>query len=440
MSTPSSFLHVHEVIDARPLSRLQFHAISLCMLTAVLDGFDTQVIGMLAPVMARGLNVPATHFGPVFSAGLVGMLIGAVTLGPLADRYGRKRLIVLSSIIFGVLSLATAFAQSLEQLLVLRLVTGIGLGGALPNAISLASEYAPKRHSRTVVSTLMCGMPLGAMFGGVVSAALLPRYGWQAVFIAGGTLPLIAAAISIVLMPESPGFLALRTERRSQLDRVIRLIAPDVNPACVRGSATTAHARVPLRELFAEGHATQTMLLWVPYFLNLVVLYFIVSWMPAMLVGAQQGVATGIQAVSLFSLGGVAGCLVQGPLMNRFGMRRTLLCELLIYAALAVTLAKTVGDTSMVLAISFLMGVVVQGVQAGLNALATEIYPVHMRATGVGCAVGIGRIGSISGPLIGGMLLQMHWTGSEVFLAGIVPAAIAALAIAVNRGAQGVES
>ncbi|KXV03487.1 MFS transporter [Caballeronia megalochromosomata] len=440
MSTPSSFLQVHEVIDARPLSRLQFHAITLCMLTAVLDGFDTQVIGMLAPVIARDLGVPASHFGPVFSAGLIGMLIGAVTLGPLADRYGRKRLIVLSSIIFGALSLVTAFASRLDQLLVLRLLTGIGLGGALPNAISLASEYAPKRHSRTVVSTLMCGMPLGAMFGGLVSAALLPIYGWQAVFIAGGVLPLIVSLASMMLLPESPGFLVLRDDRRLQLDRIVRRIAPDVDPARVRGNATTPDTRVPMRELFAPGRAMQTTLLWIPYFMNLVVLYFIVSWMPAVLVGAQQSVGTGIKAVALFSLGGVAGCGAQGPLMNRFGMRRALLCELMIYAALAMTLAKAAGDASVVVAVSLLMGVVVQGVQAGLNALATEIYPISMRATGVGCAVGIGRIGSISGPLIGGMLLQMHWSASEVFLAGIVPAVIAASAIALNPSARRVTS
>ena len=433
MSTPSSFLHVQEVIDARPLSRLQFYAISLCMLTAVLDGFDTQVIGMLAPVMSRSLDVPAAHFGPVFSAGLVGMLIGAVTLGPLADRYGRKRLIVLSSIIFGALSLATAFAQNIEQLLLLRLATGIGLGGALPNAIALASEYAPKRHARTIVSTLMCGMPLGATIGGGVSAMLLPVYGWPSVFVAGGALPLIAALLSIRFMPESPGFLVLRADKRVQLDSIVRRIAPDVDPAAVRANATGKPTRVPLRELFARGRAMQTALLWVPYFMNLVVLYFIVSWMPAVLVGAHQTVGTGIEAVALFSLGGVAGCLVQGPLMNRFGMRRTMLCQLIGYMLLAIALARTADDPTLVIGISLLMGVVVQGVQAGLNALATEIYPTHMRATGVGCAVGIGRIGSISGPLLGGWLLQLHWTASEVFLAGIAPALAAAIAIAVNR-------
>lgn len=429
-------LQVHEVIDSRPLSRLQFYAISLCILTAVLDGFDTQIIGMLAPVISRSLGLPVTHFGPVFSAGLFGMLVGAVTLGPLADRYGRKTMIVLSSALFGALSLATAFSHSYDQLLILRFATGVGLGGALPNAISLASEYSPRRYSRTVVSTLMCGMPLGALLGGIISATLIPLHGWQSVFIVGGALPLAVALLSALFMPESPRFLVRRGGRQRQLGDIVRRIAPDIDSSRMRYAPAEAMTRIPLRDLFAPEHATQTLLLWVPYFMNLVVLYFIVSWMPAVLTGAQHSVAAGIRAVAVFSLGGVVGCLLQGPLMNRFGMRRVLISELMVYTVLAVVLANGADRPEVVVVVSALMGVAIQGVQAGLNALAAEVYPIHMRATGVGCAVGIGRIGSISGPLVGGVLLQLHWSVSDVFLAGIAPAVIAMIAVAVNKGAR----
>lgn len=333
-----------------------------------------------------------------------------------------------------MLSLATAFTQSAEQLLVLRLLTGIGLGGALPNAISLASEYSPKRLARTIVSTLVCGMPLGATLGEIVSGMLLPIYGWPSVFVVGGTLPLGAALLAIRFLPESPGILALGAEKCAQLASIVRRIAPDVAPAFVSANAGERRQRVPLRALFERGRATQTALLWIPYFMSLVVLYFIVSWMPPVLVGAHQTVATGIKAVTLFSIGGVLGCVTQGPLMNQLRGRRTMLCQLFAHMLLAVALAKGAGDARLVIGLSFLMGLVVQGVQVGLNTLAAEIYPTPMRATGVGCAAGIGRIGSFAGPLAGGLLLQRHWTASEVFLAGIVPAMTAAMAIAINRG------
>lgn len=431
MNTPSSLLHVREVIDDRPLSRMQILVITLCMCTAVLDGFDTQVIGMLAPAMSRELGVPLTHFGPIFSAGLVGMLVGAVTLGPLADRYGRKRMIVGASIVFGLLSFATAFAQTFDQVLICRLITGIGLGGSLPNAVSLGSEYAPKRYSRTVVTSLMCGVPLGAVVGGMISTIVIPIHGWQGVFMVGGALPLVTALLSAIYMKESPRFLALRDDRRGHLEQIIRRIAPDLDPARVQGQSAELIRRIPLGELFKNGRGLQTALLWIPNCLNLVVLYFIVSWLPALLAGAHQSVDMGIRAISVFSLGGVVGCAMQGPVMNWFGKRRTLLCELAIYMLVAVVVANFAGNAELVIALSFVIGVVVQGTQAGLIALAAESYPIYMRATGVGCAVAIGRIGSISGPLIGGLLLQMHWPISAVFMAGIVPALVAAAAIAV---------
>ncbi|MGO4303217.1 MFS transporter [Cupriavidus sp. RAF12] len=433
MNTSSPSLFVHEVIDSRPLGRMQCWAIGLCILVAVLDGFDTQTIGMLAPAMSAELGIPVRSFGPIFSAGLVGMLIGAVTLGPLADRHGRKTMIVLSSVLFGSLSLATAYATSFDQLLILRLLTGVGLGGALPNAISLASEYAPKRHARTTVATLMCGMPLGAVLGGLVSSALLPVHGWHSVFVVGGVLPLAVALLAAAFMPESARFLIARGGDAGRVAAIMRRIAPELGASQVYRAPQAPRGGVPVRELFTGGRAAETVLLWIPYFLNLVVLYFIVSWMPALLIGAQHPASVGITAISLFSIGGVAGSIAQGPLMNRFGARRVLLCELLAYAALAVVLANWSASFATVATVSLLIGIAVQGAQAGLNALAAEIYPTHMRATGVGCAIGMGRIGSICGPLLGGVMLGLQWDVAHIFLAGIVPALVAAIAIAGNR-------
>nr|WP_315591596.1 MFS transporter [uncultured Cupriavidus sp.] len=428
-------LLVQDVIDARPLGRFQCIAIGLCILVAVLDGFDTQTIGMLAPSIAVSLGVPVKAFGPALSAGLIGMLLGAVTLGPLADRYGRKTMIVFSCVLFGSLSLATAYVTTLEQLFVLRLLTGVGLGGALPNAISLASEYAPQRHARTTVTTLMCGMPLGAVLGGLVSAALLPRAGWHAVFIVGGVLPLAVAVLIALIMPESARFLTTRGRDLARLGQIMRRIAPELRGDEQFHAAEPARRAngVPIRLLFTEGRALATVLLWIPYFLNLVVLYFIVSWMPAVLIGVHLPASAGIAAISAFSVGGVLSSVIQGALMNWLGARRVLLCELIACAALMLVLGMWPEDFALVVAVSFGIGAVVQGAQAGFNALAAEIYPTHMRATGVGCAVGIGRIGSISGPVLGGVLLAANWSPGAIFMAGVVPALIAAVAVAANR-------
>ncbi len=432
----SSSLYINDVIDARPVGSLQWYAIATCILIAVLDGFDTQTIGMLAPAMSADLGIALVQFGPIFSAGLFGMLIGAVVLGPMADRFGRKTMVVVSTLVFGGLSLATALATSYEQLLVLRLLTGVGLGGALPNALALASEYSPKRLARIVVATLMCGMPLGAVVGGMVTSVLLPVYGWHAIFIVGGVLPLVVAVFAAVFMPESARFLIAQGRSGGRLTSIMTRIAPDLPSAQMYIAPQVKLGAIPISSLFAEGRWKDTLLLWVPYFMNLVVLYFIVSWIPAVLVSAKHPVSVGIAAISLFSAGGVIGCLLQGWLMNYFGVRRILISELMMYAGLATVLALNADSYLVVVVVSVLMGVVVQGGQAGLNVLATEIYPTQMRATGVGFAIGIGRIGSICGPLAGALMLSLQLHVTQIFLMGIAPAVLAAIAIFVNRRAD----
>ncbi|MFL9875850.1 MFS transporter [Paraburkholderia megapolitana] len=406
----------------------------LCISVAVLDGFDTQAIGFLAPAIARSLALPLPAFGSVFTAGLAGLMIGAITLGPLADRFGRKKMLVLATLAFGVFAFTTAFAHTLPQLLVMRFLTGLGLGGAMPNVVALASEFSPRRLARVCVTVLFCGMPAGAVVGGLVSAALLPRYGWHSVFYVGGALPVAVALAVAIWMPESVRYLTTLSSGRARARKIMFRIAPELAQRDIEFiSGEIRHGGVPLRHLFTEGRAARTILLWIPYFMNLLVLYFVISWLPAVMIRTGSSITVGIQAITAFSMGGVVGSLIQGRLMDRFGLIPVLFLEFLFYIGFVVVLATQPLGVAGILVATGLAGIAVQGAQAGLNSLAAEIYPTSMRGTGVGCALAVGRIGSILGPIAGSLMLAFNWNAQQIFLTGVIPGAIAAAAILCSR-------
>src|SRR5579872_2750754 len=311
-------LTVSEIIDQRPLSRFQISTIALCGLVLLLDGFDTQCIGFLAPSISETLAIPLKNFGPVFSAGLIGLMVAAMAMGPVADRWGRKWPVVLSALTFAVFALLTARAVSLEQLILFRFLTGLGLGGAMPNVVALTSEYSPKRLQTVFVGMLFCGMPLGALVGGLASSVMIPLWGWRSVFYLGGILPLAIALILIKALPESVRFLSARGKDARAIAKIMREIAPEIGAADLDLSSAAVSARaernegLPVRRLFTDDRAAGTILLWIPFFMNLLILYFIVNWLPSLLRQSGLAASAGVIAVSLFSLGGIAGALTEG--------------------------------------------------------------------------------------------------------------------------------
>jgi AAHS family 4-hydroxybenzoate transporter-like MFS transporter len=428
-------LTVSEIIDQRPLSRFQISAIALCGLVLLLDGFDTQCIGFLAPSISETLAIPLRNFGPVFSAGLIGLMIAAMAMGPVADRWGRKWPVVLSALTFALFALLTARAVSLQQLILFRFLTGLGLGGAMPNVVALTSEYSPKRLQAVFVGMLFCGMPLGALVGGLASSVMIPLWGWRSVFYLGGLLPLAIALILVKALPESVRFLTARGKGASAISKIMREIAPEISSADLDLSSPVASAHadrnegLPVRRLFTEDRAAGTILLWIPFFMNLLILYFIVNWLPGLLRQSGLAVSAGVIAVSLFSLGGIAGALTEGRVMNSCGAYSTLLAQFAISALLIGSLAFLTRSFAIMMTVTFVLGIAIQGAQAGLNALAANFYPTTVRSTGVGWALGVGRVGSIVGPAIGGMLLSMGWSPQRIFLAGMAPALCASIAI-----------
>jgi AAHS family 4-hydroxybenzoate transporter-like MFS transporter len=426
---------VSEIVDRVRLSGLQKSTIVLCALVAILDGFDTQAIAFVAPVIAAQWQLGPSSFGPTFGAGLLGLTLGALVFGPVADVVGRRRVIIAATVWFGVFSLATVQAETMTQLAVYRLLTGIGLGGAMPNIIALTAEYAPERNRATLITLMFCGFPLGAVLGGAISAPIIGAFGWQAVFVMGGILPLLLAVVLALALPESIRFLVGSGADARRIAAIVSRIDPahryDDRDRYVVPEQRLAG--VPVKHLFRDGRATGTLLLWVVFFCNLLVLYFLINWLPSVLRAAGLPIEHAIIATVVLNAGGIAGGLALGRFVDRRGPFAILLSSYGC-AALAVAAIGVAGTTlSAIMATVFVAGFFVIGTQFCMNALAAGAYPTSVRATGVGYALGVGRIGSVLGPVIGGMLLALGWSTSTLFLAAAVPAVVCAAAVALLR-------
>jgi AAHS family 4-hydroxybenzoate transporter-like MFS transporter len=433
IATSSAPLDVRTFIDGRPVGRYQLLVATLCALIVFVDGFDAQAMGYVAPALTTALHIPRSMLASVISAGLVGMMFGALTSGPVADRVGRKPVLLVSVLVFGVGSLLTATANTVSALTAFRVLTGLGMGGAMPNAIALTSEFMPERRRGTAVVTMICGFSLGAAVGGFLAAWLIPRFGWEAVFLAGGLIPVVVGAASLFLLPESIRFLIVKGGRDSQARAYLERLAPGIVLPSRLSAGADAHestSRSPVAALFTEGRAATTALIWVVYFMNLLNLYFLTSWLPTIISDAGIPVSTAILLTALFQVGGIGGALVLGRAVDRYASF-AILAACYVWAALCVWSIGRAGNSVAVLAVSIACaGIGIIGGQNASHALTAAAYPTRMRSTGVGWALGIGRIGSIIGPLVGGRLLAQGTSIRQVFWAAAVPAIIAAAAAA----------
>ena len=437
-------VNVQELIDSRKLSIFQLLVVLLCALIVFMDGFDTQAIGYVAPAIVRCWRVDRAALTPVFSAGLFGLMLGALAFGPIADRFGRRPVLVFCTLFFGVLSLLTVTADSVRSLIVLRFLTGLGLGGAMPNAIALTTEYAPKRIRATTVMIMFCGFSIGAALGGVAAASLISRFGWKAVFVLGGIVPCVALPFLAALLPESIRYLVVRGGRGEEVAATLRRIEPGVQ--IPEGATFTVEEHkakgFAVPQLFAEGRGAFTLLIWVVFFMSLLDLYFLTSWLPTIISSAGISVSKAALITAAFQLGGVIGALLLGRLFDRYSPFAMLSLTYLAASAF-VLLIGAVGTSILALVLAvFGAGFCVVGGQIGANALTANSYPTAIRSTGVGWALGIGRIGSIIGPLVGGLLLSLHWPTRLIFMVGAVPVlvgSLAALCISLLRPSPGAE-
>jgi AAHS family 4-hydroxybenzoate transporter-like MFS transporter len=429
-------VNVREYIDARGFGRYQLLVTAMCALVVFLDGFDTQAIGYVAPAIVKTMGIARPALAPVFAASLVGLMFGALIGGPLSDRFGRRPVLLSGMCLFGLLSLATATADSVQSLLVLRLLTGLGLGCVMPNAIALTSEFAPERLRSTAVMVMFCGFSLGAALGGLAAAGLIRTWGWQSVFVVGGVLPIAATLLLAKALPESVRFLVMRGGREDAVRRTLARIDPGfvVGPK-TRFIADGQHAqRFPVGQLFAGRRALLTCLLWVVFFMSLMDLYFLSNWLPTVINDAGIPVGQAAVITAMLQVGGTVGTLALGRVFDKVAPFKALAAIYFLAAVFVVAVGMSAHSIPLLVASIFGAGFCVVGGQIGANALAAKSYPTEIRGTGVGWSLGIGRIGSIVGPVAGGFLMTLHWDMRHLFLIGAAPvfiAGIAALVIAM---------
>jgi MFS transporter, AAHS family, 4-hydroxybenzoate transporter len=425
----ASSVDVAAFIDAQPVGAFQLKLLLICATVLFLDGFDTTAIGYVAPALAKEWNLGKGALGPVFSAGLFGLMIGALLFGPLADRIGRKKIIIFSTLAFGIGTLITSLVNDVNTLLAIRFLTGLGLGGAMPNTIALTSEFSPHRRRATMVMVMFVGFSIGAALGGLLAAALIPQFGWRSVFVVGGAAPLVLAPLLAWRLPESVRFLAL-TGRADA--RVAELLA-FVNAKVAFSAGTRfvvdepALKGIPVRHLFSGGRTLATLLLWVVFFMSLLDIYFLSNWLPTVLNDLGASISQAAIIGSMLQVGGVVGTFALGSIIDRFSFRALALVYFI--AMFAVGAIGQLGHSAVLVTIAiFITGFCIVGGQIAANALAAGYYPTSVRATGVGWALGVGRAGSIVGPLVGGVLLSLKWSAAEVFVAAATAALCAALA------------
>jgi MFS transporter, AAHS family, 4-hydroxybenzoate transporter len=420
---------IQEFINSRPVSRYQIMVIVLCFLVVAADGFDTAAVGYIAPALRAQWAVTPAQLAPLFGAGLFGLMAGAFIFGPLADKVGRRAILVLTTAAFGVASVLSATATSIEALTIWRFVTGIGLGGAMPSAITLTSEYCPERNRSLLVMLMFCGFTMGGALGGLSAATLIADFGWQGVLILGGALPLVLAAVLVFLLPESVRYLVLKGGRDEKVAGILRRVDP---AAPVDGARFVGVRRVegsPVRQLFLPGLAAGTLLLWLTFFMSLLVFYLLTSWLPTLLNTAGYSPKVAPMIALMLPIGSTVGAIGIGMLMDRMNPHAVLLGSYALAAAFIVLLGlSTAAPWLLVLAV-FGAGIGTGGSQIGINALSAAYYPTASRATGVSWANAVGRTGSVVGSMVGGALLGLGWSLATVFAVAAVPALVAGIAI-----------
>ncbi len=433
MSTTQDAFDVPAFINSRPIGAVQYGIVVLCGLVMFLDGFDTQAISYMAPMISKEWGLSREVLGPIFSSALTGLMFGYLALSPLSDRFGHRRLILFSTVTFGLLTFVTLAATSVMQLMILRFLTGIALGAAIPSTVALTTEYMPKRLRATFVLAIYCGFSLGFVAAGGLAAWMIPLYGWRSMLWAGAITPLTLALFIYFFLPESLDFL-VRTKAKSQnIWRIVRTLdsaRPNEGPDAF--ATENEEKRSAVGSLFQSGRTLGTLVLWLVFGLNLAEFYALQSWLPTILTTQGFSANTVALVTSLTTVGGIVAAFAIGPAMDKLGAYRSVAVLYLAGVVFVALMGPAISAPSWVLMIAaFCAGFCISGGQKSVIALAAIFYPAPIRSTGVGWALGIGRLGGIGGPLLIGLLLAYELSASSLFYAAAVPMLLACVLVAL---------
>jgi AAHS family 4-hydroxybenzoate transporter-like MFS transporter len=428
MDQPAT-INISDLVDNSRFGAFQMRLLILCSMCLIMDGFDVQAMGYVAPSIIQEWKVPNAQLGPVFSAALVGVLFGSLLLSMVADKIGRRPVLIGATLFFSIMTFLTGHTHSVQELVAIRFIAGLGLGCIMPNSMALVGEYSPRRTRITIMTIVAVGFTAGAAIGGFVSAWLIPAFGWRSVFYFGGAIPLVIGIMMIFLLPESLQFMVLRGKNLSNVAKWLKRI----DPAIEADGATQYSVRerkkegVPMLHLFREGRAMTTTLLWIVNFMNLLNLYFLSNWLPTVVRGAGYSTSKAVLVGTTLQVGGTVGSFVLGWLIDRSSFV-AVLTPCFTLACISISFIGQPGLTlALLFAVVFVAGFCVVGGQAPVNALAAIYYPTSLRSTGIGWGLGIGRMGAIVGPLLGGALIGLKWSTHALFIAAAVPALISAV-------------
>ena len=435
-TTDSTAANVQTVLNEHPFSGFQWVIFALCFFIVLLDGFDTAAIGYIAPSLITEWGVAKPDLAPVLSAALFGLAGGAMFSGPLADRFGRKAVLVGAVLVFAVACLASSYSHDIQMLTALRFVTGLGLGAAMPNAVTLMSEYCPDSRRAMLTNAMFCGFPLGAAFGGFLAAWMIPHFGWRSVLHLGGVAPLVLVVLLVWLLPESVRYMVAKgygADRiRKPLSRIAGQAVHNVQRFVMTENKAAVEGRSGMGVVLSRQYRVGSVMLWVAYFMGLVIFYALMNWMPVLFKEGGLDPKTATLVAALFPLGGV-GAVFFGWLMDRFNANRIIAVGYALTAASIWWIGQEAGSLGWLVVSVFVAGTIMNTAQSSMPALAAAFYPTSGRATGVAWMLGIGRFGGIAGSFLVAELTARYLGFSQIFTVVAIPGLIATAALIIKQ-------